>query len=221
MEADTEARYEALERSEKRFRTLASHAPVGLFLTDARGQCLFENDRWRALTGLTLAEAAGEGWAGALHPDDRERVVAEWYATAGREFASEYRYQTPAGKVSWVIGSAAAVRDDEGEVIEYLGTVSDITERKLAEEELRRKQDELSDFVENASVALHWVGPEGTILWANRAELELLGYIREEYIGHNIAEFHVDAPVIEDILQRLTRKEELHSYEARLCCKAG
>jgi PAS domain S-box-containing protein len=97
----------------------------------------------------------------------------------------------------------------------------DISERKLAESELRRKQEELSDFVENAAIGLHWVGPDGTILWANRAELELLGTSRDEYIGHNIAEFHADEPAIQDILQRLTRKEELHSYEARLRCKDG
>lgn len=97
----------------------------------------------------------------------------------------------------------------------------DITARKQAEEELRRKQEELEDFVENATVGLHWVGPDGTILWANRAELELLGYQRDEYIGHPIAEFHADPPVIEEILRRLSAKEELHSYEARLRCKDG
>jgi len=97
----------------------------------------------------------------------------------------------------------------------------DITARKQAERELQRQQEELTDFVENATVGLHWVGPDGMILWANRAEMELLDYTREEYIGHNIAEFHVDAPVIEDILKRLAAHEELHSYEARLRCKDG
>ena len=52
---------------------------------------------------------------------------------------------------------------------------------------------------------LHWVGPDGTIVWANQTELDLLGYTRAEYIGHHSAEFHVDRPVIEDILLRLTR----------------
>src|SRR4028119_1262887 len=86
-------------------------------------------------------------------------------------------------------------------------------------EELRRRERELADFVENASVGLHWVGPDGTILWANQAELNLLGYSRREYVGRNIAEFHADPPVIADILRRLKANEELHSYEARLCCK--
>jgi PAS domain S-box-containing protein len=97
----------------------------------------------------------------------------------------------------------------------------DITKRKQVEEELRGRTEELTDFFENATVGLHWVGPDGTILWANQAELDLLGYMESEYIGRNISEFHVDRDVIEDILCRLTSKQELHSYEARLRCKDG
>ena len=74
---------------------------------------------------------------------------------------------------------------------------------------------------ENGALGLHFVGPDGTILNANQAELELLGYSREEYIGHHIAEFHVDRPVIDDILARLARNETLKNYEARLRAKDG
>lgn len=83
------------------------------------------------------------------------------------------------------------------------------------------EHEDLTRFIENAAVPLHWVGPDGTILWANAAELRLLGYAPEEYIGHNIAEFHVDAPIIQDILRRLTEGEELHECEARLRAKDG
>jgi len=75
--------------------------------------------------------------------------------------------------------------------------------------------------VENAAVALHWVAEDGTILWANDAELKLLGYSREEYVGHSIVEFHVDESVIQDILRRLKGKEELHRKEVRLRCRDG
>jgi PAS domain S-box-containing protein len=94
-------------------------------------------------------------------------------------------------------------------------------EDSKALEELRRRARELSDFVENASIGLHWVGADGTILWANQAELDLLGYSGEEYIGRKIAEFHADQNVIEDILSRLTNRETLQNYEARLRCKDG
>ena len=74
---------------------------------------------------------------------------------------------------------------------------------------------------ENAPVGLHWVGSDGIILRANRAELDLLGYSPDEYIGHHIAEFHADEDVVGDILRRLQRGEELHDYEARMRCKDG
>nr|WP_308796222.1 PAS domain-containing protein [Tolypothrix sp. FACHB-123] len=98
--------------------------------------------------------------------------------------------------------------------------------RKTAEQQqveiaLRRSQQKLTDFVENASVGMHWVQADGTIIWANQAELDLLGYSRAEYIGHSITEFHVDRHVIDDIMQRLGRNETLQNYEARLRCKDG
>ncbi|HEV7376985.1 MAG TPA: PAS domain S-box protein [Pyrinomonadaceae bacterium] len=91
----------------------------------------------------------------------------------------------------------------------------------IAFEDLRQRERELSDFIENAAVGLHWVGADGTILWANECELHLLGYTREEYIGHNITEFHADGEVINDILRRLKNKETLNDYEARLRSKDG
>jgi len=112
---------------------------------------------------------------------------------------------------------------------------AEIAERKAAQERLRiselryqrvfetlrRREQDLTDFFEHATVALHWVGPDGTILWANRAELELLGYTHDEYVGRHIAKFHDDPEVIADILARLARGEALHDYEARLRCKDG
>jgi len=86
---------------------------------------------------------------------------------------------------------------------------------------LRRSERELSDFFENGSVGLHWVGPDGTILRANQTELDLLGYRREEYVGRNIAEFHTDPSTIADVLARLARGETLHEYPARMRCKNG
>ena len=87
--------------------------------------------------------------------------------------------------------------------------------------ELRRSEHELADFFENASIPFHWVGPDGIILRANRAELEIFGYARDEYVGHPIAEFHIDQEVIEDILERLRRGETLHDYEARMRARDG
>jgi two-component system, cell cycle sensor histidine kinase and response regulator CckA len=97
----------------------------------------------------------------------------------------------------------------------------EIHERQQAEAELRHSQQQLTDFVENATIGMHWVAADGQILWANQAELDLLGYSREEYIGRSITEFHAESDVIDDILCRLTRNEVLQGYSAKLLAKDG
>jgi PAS domain S-box-containing protein len=131
----------------------------------------------------------------------------------------ELEHEFPAiGRRTVVVDARRVPGDGESTI---LLTLHDITDRKRAEEELRRGQEELLDFVENASVGMHWVGPDGIIQWANRTELEMLGYARAEFIGRHIADFHTDPSVIEDILRRLTSGETLHDCGARLRCKDG
>jgi PAS domain S-box-containing protein len=90
-----------------------------------------------------------------------------------------------------------------------------------AQAALSRNELDLLGFFENAPVALHWVDPDGYILRANRAELKMLGYASEEYLGHHISEFHADEAVIGNILRRLAAGETLHDQEARLICRGG
>ncbi|HWQ35821.1 MAG TPA: PAS domain S-box protein [Blastocatellia bacterium] len=128
---------DSLRASESLFRQLASLSPVGIFRTDVSGDCVYVNERWCRITGLPPREALGKGWATSLHPDDRERVLSEWYrsSTANRIFKSEYRFKRPDGGIIWVLGQAEAERNEAGQVIGYVGTVTDITERHQLEEE--------------------------------------------------------------------------------------
>jgi len=87
-----------------------------------------------------------------------------------------------------------------------------VLQQRRSQDRVRRSEQELSDFFDNATIGLHWVGPDGTIIRANRAELDLLGYTAEEYLGHHIAEFHADAHVIEDLLQRLWAGREVRDH---------
>jgi PAS domain S-box-containing protein len=117
--------------------------------------------------------------------------------------------------------SAAPIRDGSGQMIGVVLIFRDVTEQRRAEQELRQSETELSDFFENATVGLHWVGPDGIILRANQAELNMLGYSREEYVGRSIADFHADQDVICDILKQLQAGKKLADYPARLRCKDG
>lgn len=85
-------------------------------------------------------------------------------------------------------------------------------------QELSRKARELQDYADNAPIGLHWVDGNGLIKWANKAELEMLGYSADEYIGHHVSEFHAEA---DDIMKRLSSNEALKNYEAVLRCKDG
>ena len=85
----------------------------------------------------------------------------------------------------------------------------------------RAAERELSDFIENALEGLHKVGPDGTILWANKAELDLLGYEADEYIGRHVSEFHADTAGLDNILARLHTGESIYNQAAVLRCKDG
>jgi PAS domain S-box-containing protein len=98
---------------------------------------------------------------------------------------------------------------------------TEVARRKETEQALARRERELADFVENALEGLHKVGPDGSILWANQAELDLLGYAPEEYIGHHVAEFHVDRRSCEKLLASLQAGDAVYDYPAQLRCKDG
>ena len=110
---------------------------------------------------------------------------------------------------------------DEGAIRGYTIYINDLTSQKTAEGRLLKKTAELEDYINNAPIGLHWVDENGIIKWANRAEMQMLGYRPEEYIGKHMAEFHVDRLVVSDIFKKLSGNESLHNYEARLRCKDG
>ncbi len=120
------------------FRTFADYAPVGIFETDALGECTLVNKKWCQLTGLTEQLAFREGWISALHPDDRQRVVDTWYAAVRgkKEFSAEYRFLHSTGRVVFVQGNAVEVYREETDAKHYIGCVVDITERIKGMEEI-------------------------------------------------------------------------------------
>jgi PAS domain S-box-containing protein len=117
------------------------------------------------------------------------------------------------------------VREIDDDFLRIVGDIGSqlgrFMERKRAEEALLESEKELADFFASAAESLHWVGRDGTILRANLAELKMLGYTEAEYVGRNIAEFHVDPKVIEEVLKRLAQGEILKDFSARMRCKDG
>ena len=146
----------ALRQSEARFRTLAILAPVAIYHTDAQGLVTYFNERWGELGGLSSEQAIGSGWIASVHPEDRERIVAEWDEAVRNErmFRAEYRFMHPEGTVTWCYDQAVAETGADGKPIGWVGCLTDITERKRAEEALRRAHDELELRVEERTADL-------------------------------------------------------------------
>jgi len=141
---------QALAQSEALYRTLAQLAPVGIFRTDAAGATTFVNEPYCEISGQSREAALGQGWVTAVHPDDRARVLQEWQQAVKQQqsFASELRLQRPDGRVIWVETHARAEPDADGKVTGFVGALTDISERKHAEEVLRNANGELEQRVE-------------------------------------------------------------------------
>jgi PAS domain S-box-containing protein len=129
----------ALQKSEAQFRLLTMLAPVGIYLTDPKGLCLYANPKWCEMAGLSMEESLGEGWMQGVHPDDRTAILLAWQEMFESEgnFGLEYRFQRPDGAVFWVYGLAAPQKNARGTITGYVGINQDITERKRNEEIMR------------------------------------------------------------------------------------
>jgi len=204
--------------------------PTALYVCAADGTILRYNRQAAELWGRQprLGET-DERYCGShrlYHPDGRplphaETPMAQALRTGQPAHGLEVVIERPDGSRRIALVQIEALLDEHGAILGAINCFQDISERKAMEDELRRSRQDLEDFFENGAVGLHLVAADGTILRANQAELDLLGYTADEYIGRHIAEFHADAPVIKDILRRLTRGERLDKYPARLKAKDG
>ena len=135
---DITDKLEALQRlrhSEERYRTLAAVSPVGLYRVDLRGRWTFVNEHTCGLLGAKMSEMLGKDAAASMHADDLDWVTRAWETAAerGKPFHAEYRMLGKDGRVIWVMGTALADKAPDGAAIGFVGTITDITERKQAE----------------------------------------------------------------------------------------
>ncbi|MBI5476633.1 MAG: PAS domain S-box protein [Ignavibacteriales bacterium] len=181
-------------QSEKRFQTLSEVSPVGIFRTDINGDTTYVNPRWSMISGLSGTEALGRGWLNAVHKEDREKIIAEWKKATQIHVAStlEYRFVHPDGKVVWVIGQAVPERNSDNQIVGYIGTVTDITERKKVEEALQRSERRLSSIYDTVGdVIFHLaVEADGNYRFSsvNKAFCNVTGLTEEMIVGKLVNE---------------------------------
>jgi PAS domain S-box-containing protein len=172
----------ALSDSEQRFQTLAEISPVGIFHADSQGQFLFVNPSWCAITELSRETAIKNGLAWRIHPDDRLQVLDGWCEATGRDipFAAEFRILRSDGSLTWVYGQVVAEKNAAGDLVGYVGTITDITERKRMEDALRERSEFIETVTDNLPIGLAVIsGADGSILYANKNMEEIGGWPME------------------------------------------
>ncbi|MBD2299276.1 PAS domain S-box protein [Nostoc sp. FACHB-190] len=173
---------EALKESESRYAHLTEAAPVGIFRMDAAGQCIYVNDRWSEMTGRPTQSALGLGWLAAIHPEDRDRLKQEWELTFDQEtvdfreyYESEGRHLRPDGSISWFYVQGVPEIDSNGSVSGYIGTLTDISDRRQAEEALQDSEHRYATLAKAAPVAIFRLDAAGNCVYINDRWSEMTG----------------------------------------------
>ncbi|MDX1654790.1 MAG: PAS domain S-box protein, partial [Candidatus Competibacteraceae bacterium] len=209
-----EQAYARLRESEARFRTLAVHAPVGIFEADLAGRIRYINKYVVQLLGRPAEQLLGENWIQALHPHDRDLVITTWQAAVveNRGDSLQYRFLRPNQELVWVFGSSVPLRDWQDNVIGHLGTLVDITALKLAQEQSTLWANAVA-VARNGIMIIDATRPGYPILSVNPAYEQMTGYRAQEIIGHTprfLYQNDKDQPGLMELRQALGQGREAH-----------
>lgn len=183
LERTVRERTAELESSRNLFASLAAGAPAAIIRADASGHWTWASTRWTELTGVTAEQSHGAGWLAALAREDQELVATNWGRAVqdGRSFRAECRLARPRSSgPAWVIVSAVPDRDRDGHVLQYVGTVTDISDlmrgveltRSLAET-LRASSRQWRKIFDAVPDVLVSVDADGRLLKLNQAAADL------------------------------------------------
>lgn len=171
LEKQVQERTLQIQISEERYRIISEISPVGIFCNDTKGVCTYANAKTLEITGLTLDENLGDGWGKNLHPDDRDWMYAAWnnfveQVNLGNdpEYCLEHRYLFSDGSVKWGIVQAVPERNINGDVVGFVGSLSDISDRKKNEEALRLSEAKQRALIEALPDLVMRVNREGIYL---------------------------------------------------------
>lgn len=165
-----------LTRSEEIFREMANHAPVMIWTTTPDGSYSFVNATWQEFTGQSNRQPLGQGWLEALHPEDRAAARDAFLASSSNRqpLQTEFRLRRSNGSYGWVLCSARPRFDDAGHFRGYIGSVIDISERRLAEDALRNNERFLNAVINSSAESIKVISTDGRLELINERGLRLL-----------------------------------------------
>ena len=146
----------ALREGAERYNFLADTVPLIIWTARPDGGLDYYNKRWFEYTGLTLAQTENWGWGAVIHPDDLQACIDRWTRslTTGENYEIEYRFKRADGAYRWFLGRASARRNEKGEIVQWVGTCTDIEDQKRAESGLRSAHSALERDVSERTVEL-------------------------------------------------------------------
>lgn len=198
---------EKIKQSERLFQTLSENSPVGIFRTNIDGSTTYVNSRWCQLSGISADKAMGEGWLIAIHPEDRDIVSGNWKEDLKNNAGSikEYRFLRENGQVVWVYGEAKPEYSDDGKIIGYIGTISDITDRKKSEKALVQSEENFRRSMDESPLGVRVVAHDDKTLYANAAMLRIVGADSfSEFVNYRMSGFYTN----ESLIAHSIRKEK-------------
>ncbi|KAL1311732.1 hypothetical protein AAFC00_001827 [Neodothiora populina] len=184
-------------QNERQFESITNMIPQMIWTTTPEGQHDYYSQRWYEYTGLTVEQSLGQGWRNPFHPDDMKLTAQRyerWHHSlkTGEEYRTEYRCLSKDGEWRWMLGGALPMRDDEGTIVKWFGTCTDIHEQVLAREIAKQTRSQLLRVVEMAKITLWTVDQQHRL---SMLEGSLLGKrspdrnddeVRAELIGRDI-----------------------------------
>ena len=181
---------DSLRESEERFRHMADHAPVMIWMAGPDGGNEFANKRWLDYTGLTLEDFRGTGWMQIVHPEDLKRAPGEYAenVAARRPFEDETRLRRHDGEYRWIMSRGQPRFSVHGEFLGYVGSAIDVTERRQHEAALKRSEALYRDVVESQITFVCRFLPDGTLTFVNSTWCASLGRSRQDLTGANFIE---------------------------------